>query len=324
MVVYGYLLPTRGSVLGSDDASSLAARTRADVIGLAERAEAMDFRSVWVGDSVLAKPRHEPLSTLAAVSGATESVDLGTAVYLPALRHPVNVAHHAATVAQLSGGRLRLGVGVGTGPDVEAEHGNLDVPYAERGRRLNETLEILSGLWTGDPVDYDGRYYQLDAASLGFEPVSTPPVYVATSGLRSDGTFPEPILDRLVEHGDGWLPISIPPGSYAEALDVVRTALEDGGRDPAALDPAIYLDIVIDDGDAALAEARRFYGRYYPDWPPLSDDDIRVRGAFGPPATVGETLDAYADAGVETVIVRFTAGNQREQLRAFADVASLP
>lgn len=76
----------------------------------------MGYRSVWVGDSVLAKPRLEPLSTLAAVATATSAVELGTAVYLPVLRHPIHVAHATATVDQLSGGRLSLGLVLASGP----------------------------------------------------------------------------------------------------------------------------------------------------------------------------------------------------------------
>jgi hypothetical protein len=92
MASHGFLLPTRNSVMTSDDAATLTAKTNSDVVGLAERAESAGFDSVWVGDSVLAKPRHEPLTTLAALATATESVSLGTAACLPPLRHPVHVA----------------------------------------------------------------------------------------------------------------------------------------------------------------------------------------------------------------------------------------
>jgi hypothetical protein len=92
MASHGFLLPTRNSVMTSDDAATLTAKTNSDGVGLAERAESAGFDSVWVGDSVLAKPRHEPLTTLAALATATESVSLGTAAYLPPLRHPVHVA----------------------------------------------------------------------------------------------------------------------------------------------------------------------------------------------------------------------------------------
>lgn len=321
---YGYLLPTRGVVLSSDDGETLAARAESDVVGLATRAEAMGFGSVWVGDSVLAKPRLEPLTTLAAVATATRGVDLGTAVYLPPLRDPVHVAHLTATVDQLSGGRLALGVGVGIGPDAEAEYGNLGVPFGERGPRLSELLEVLRELWSGEPVDFDGRFYRLEDASIGFGPAGDPPVYVPTAAFDPTAGFPGPIRDRLVEHGDGWLPVDLSPEAYATSLSAIRGFLEGAGRDPATFDPALYVDVVIDEDEgAAIGRAREFYERYYPAWDTLSDEQIRDRGAFGPPAAVAARLEAYADAGVETMLVRFTTPNQRQQLRRFDDAVGV-
>ena len=99
----GYLLPTREQIMeGRHDAASLLA--------LAERAEALGYDSVWVGDSVLARPRHDPLTLLAAVAARVPRVMLGTAVLLPALRNPVLLAHQVATLDQVSEGRFILGV----------------------------------------------------------------------------------------------------------------------------------------------------------------------------------------------------------------------
>ena len=101
----GYLLPTRENIMeGRPEAEPL--------LQLAERAEAMGYDSVWVGDSLLARPRHEPLTLLAGVAGRTRRVKLGTAVLLPILRNPVLLAHQIATVDQVSSGRLILGVGI--------------------------------------------------------------------------------------------------------------------------------------------------------------------------------------------------------------------
>lgn len=318
---YGYLLPTRGVVLSSDDETTLAAKVESDVVGLARRAEAMGFESVWVGDSVLAKPRLEPLSTLAAVAGATDAVDLGTAVYLPTLRDPVHVAHAAATVDQLGGGRLNLGIGVGIGSDVEREYANLGLDFGARGARMDELLDVVTDLWDGDAVDYDGEFFQLADASIGFGPVRDPPIYVPTAAFDPSDGFPAPIRDRLVEHGDGWMPIGISPDTYETSRTQIRSLLSGADRDPDAFDFAYYVDAVIDEDEAAaIDEAREFYDRYYPAWDRLSDEQVRARGAFGPAEDLAATLDAYEDAGVETVIVRFTARDQRSQLRRFADV----
>lgn len=321
MTEYGYLLPTRGVVLESDDPETFAVSVQSDVIDLARRAEALGLDSVWVGDSVLAKPRLEPLTTLAAVARETESVDLGTAVYLPTLRSPVHVAHATATVDQLSGGRLALGVGVGIGTDVEAEYAALDLDFGTRGARMDELLEIVTALWEGGEVDFEGEFFELSEASIGFGSVRDPPIYVPTAAFDPSSGFPVSIRDRLVTYGGGWLPIGISPESYAAGLERIYSLLEEADRDPSAFDPAYYLDAVIaDDREMAIETARDFYDRYYPAWDRLSDEQITARGAFGPAEHVAETLSAYEDAGVETMIVRFTGGDQRSQLRELSAI----
>src|SRR2546429_1314935 len=101
----GYLLPTRERVMeGRPETGPL--------LDLAARAEGLGFDSVWVGDSLLARPRHEPLTLLAAVASRVRRVELGTAVLLPALRNPVIMAHQVSTLDQIAEGRLILGVGI--------------------------------------------------------------------------------------------------------------------------------------------------------------------------------------------------------------------
>src|SRR5215468_12052382 len=98
----GYLLPTREQIMeGKPDAASLLA--------LAARAEALGYDSIWVGDSVLARPRHDALTLLAAVAARTRRAELGTAVLLPALRNPVLLAHQVATLDRIAEGRVILG-----------------------------------------------------------------------------------------------------------------------------------------------------------------------------------------------------------------------
>lgn len=328
MPTHGYLLPTRGVVFSSGSRPTLAAKSQADVVGLAGRAEALDLDAVWVGDSVLAKPRLDPLTTLAAVAVGTSSVRLGTAVYLPVLRHPVAVAHETATVDQLSGGRLSLGVGVGVRPTERAEHEQLGVPFERRGAMLDESLAVIERLWQGTAVDWSGEFHSLAGASLGFRPTRPPPVYVASAAFDPAEGFPPRICDRIATAAQGWLPIAVDPESYAAGLDHARAALEGAGRDPSELDPAYYQDVVIADTEAdALEQAREFLLDYYPPaelaYLPegtFDDEQIRRRGVFGPPAKVAAHLDRYRTAGVETFVTRFPAANQREQLARYADL----
>ena len=143
----GLLLPSRETVLwsGGDVRVPLEA---------ARRAEQAGFDSVWVGDSLLARPRAEPLTLLAAVAAATTRVALGTAVLLPLLRHPLNLAHSAATLDRLAEGRLILGVGPGpSAPATNAELAALGTPTERRVSAMLERLETCQRLWRGADLD---------------------------------------------------------------------------------------------------------------------------------------------------------------------------
>src|SRR5438874_11821806 len=122
----GLLLPSREALLWADG-------DLAFLIGAARHAEKAGYDSVWVGDSLLARPRGEPLTLLAAIAAATSRVKLGTAVMLPLLRHPVSLAHQLATVDRLARGRLIAGVGPGAElPGTHAELKAVGVPSDRR------------------------------------------------------------------------------------------------------------------------------------------------------------------------------------------------
>src|SRR5499427_1303859 len=148
----GYLLPTRERVMeGRPETGSL--------LDLAARAESLGFDSVWVGDSLLSRPRHDPLTLLAAAASRTRKVMLGTAVFLPALRNPVVLAQQLATLDQISEGRLVLGVGIASDiPSIRAEFAAAGVPFEGRVGCLMEGLRLCRALWTGAPVEWDGRW----------------------------------------------------------------------------------------------------------------------------------------------------------------------
>src|SRR6266852_6602547 len=187
----GYLLPTRERIMeGRPETASLLA--------LAERAEALGFDSVWVGDSLLARPRHDPLTLLAAAAARTQKVQLGTAVFLPALRNPVVLARQLATLDQISAGRLVLGVGIASDvPNIRAEFAAAGVPFEGRVGRMMEGLRLARALWTGKPVDWEGRW-PVEGGVLGPTPhrPGGPPIWLAGS-VR-------PAFERAARHFDGW------------------------------------------------------------------------------------------------------------------------
>src|SRR5438128_11306017 len=152
MLRMGYLLPTRERIMEGRHET-------APLLALAGRAERLGFDSIWVGDSLLARPRHDPMTLLAAVAARTRKAELGTAVLLPALRNPVVLAQQVATLDQISEGRVILGVGIASDlPNIRAEFAAAGVPFEKRVGRLLEGLQLCRELWSGKRVAWDGRW----------------------------------------------------------------------------------------------------------------------------------------------------------------------
>src|SRR5438309_10102045 len=149
----GVLIPTRGILIQS------ARRPAVDECwAMARHAEAAGYDAVWVGDGIVAKPRLDALTTLAYLAGITDRVRLGTAVLLPALRHPVVLAQQLANVDQISRGRLLLGLGVGWSlPSAEREWAACGADHKGRVRRLEEHVTLWRRLWTGEPATHHGH-----------------------------------------------------------------------------------------------------------------------------------------------------------------------
>src|SRR5262245_3275336 len=207
----GYLLPTREQVMvGHSEAQAL--------IALASRAAALGYDSIWVGDTLLARPRHDPLTLLAAVAARLPKVALGTAVLLPALRNPVLLAQQVATLDQIAEGRLILGVGIASDvPNVRAEFAAAGVPFEKRVGRMLEAVGLCRALWTGQPVDWDGRW-RLQGGVLAPSPHRRggPPIWLAGAQPAS--------LKRVAEHFDGWLPNSPSAGDWAKLWQEVAAS----------------------------------------------------------------------------------------------------
>jgi alkanesulfonate monooxygenase SsuD/methylene tetrahydromethanopterin reductase-like flavin-dependent oxidoreductase (luciferase family) len=303
----GYLLPTREQIMeGKPDTNSLLA--------LAARAEAEGFDSVWVGDSLLARPRHEPLTLLAGVAGRVPRIELGTAVLLPALRNPVVLAHQVATLDQLAEGRLILGVGFASDrPNIRAEFASAGVPFEHRIGRMMEGLRLCRALWTGEPVDWDGRWPVHQGV------IAPPPHRPGGPLLWIGGNLPAS-LERAGKFFDGWFPIAPAPDAFAAGMARVREVATASGRDPSGITGAMYLTLAIDE-DAAKADARlnAFLERYYGQ--PAVMSRRRQASYAGPAEGVAEWLDGYARAGAGHLVLRF-AGEHESHLTAVTKIRS--
>lgn len=205
---------------------------------------------------------------------------------------------------------------------------HFDVDYERRGAIVNEGLSVVADLWEGKSVTFEGEFFELEDASIGFSPVRDPDVYIASAAFDPETGFPRTVEERFRAHGDGWLPIAMDPDRYRAGLGRVRDFADDSDRRPI---PAYYVDVVVASSEAAAREeALEFLRGYYPDeqlgyadGEAVSPEGLRQRGVFGPPEQVAERLDTYVEAGVERFVVRFTAANQRDQLRRFRDIVDV-
>ncbi len=305
----GYLLPTREQIMeGRHDAASLLA--------LADRAATLGYDSIWVGDSVLARPRHDPLTLLAAVAARVPRATLGTAVLLPALRNPVLLAHQVATLDQISEGRFVLGVGIARDvPNIRAEFAACGVPFEKRVGRMMEGLRLCRAFWRGEPVDWDGRWPVRGGvlAPVPHRP-GGPPIWIGGNSPAS--------LQRVGKWFDGWFPNAPEPAAFASQLAEIQATARSAGRDPAQLSAAMYLTLSIDD-DAAHANARMdaFLEGYYG----APAEVLRRRQAVysGPLHGAESWLDGYASAGATDLILRF-AGDHSRHLEMLAKILGTP
>ena len=308
---FGMLLPHRAVVLASPRRPPIE-----ECWAAARLCDAADM-DVWVGDSIVAKPRLEPLTTLAYCAAITQNSRLGTAILLPALRQPTVLAHMLANIDQLCAGRLVLGLGVGWGlPAIEREWEACGRIHKRRARELEEHVTVWRKLWSGDPVTYQGRDFRLTEHTIGPLPYrdAGPPVLI-TAGNR--GELIPAQIDRVGRLGDGVIT------TYVTEHDCVRIkqacteafARHDRARERFPL--CVYTTVRIEpDTRKAETVTRAFLDRYY-------GGGVSFHGlmGLGPASTVIETMQRYAAVGVTDVCIRFAGEDQRAQLEQFiADV----
>jgi alkanesulfonate monooxygenase SsuD/methylene tetrahydromethanopterin reductase-like flavin-dependent oxidoreductase (luciferase family) len=304
----GVLIPTRGAVMQS------ARRPPLDECWtMARLADQAGYDAVWVGDSIVAKPRLEALTTLGYLAGITERVRLGTAVLLPALRHPVVLAHQIANVDQISRGRVVLGLGVGWSlPSAEREWAACGADHKRRVRRLEEHVEIWRMLWRGEPVTHRGDDLELTDHTIGPLPWDPggPPVLV-TAGNR--GEMLPAQFDRFARLGDGLITTYLEAEECRTVRELAEAALARRGRALGAFPLCVYTTVRMED-DTRTAErvTGEFLAAYY-------GGGVHARGTMGlgPADAVIAALRRYAVAGATDLCIRFVGDDQLAQLERF-------
>ncbi|HEU4371591.1 MAG TPA: LLM class flavin-dependent oxidoreductase [Methylomirabilota bacterium] len=296
----GVLIPTREAIMsGRPDTAPL--------LTMAERAEAAGFDSVWIGDSITARPRHEPLTLMAAVSARTRRVRIGTGVLLPALRNPVVLAHVVGTLDRVAEGRIILGVGIAADtPAIRREFAAAGVPWDRRVGRFLETLAICRALWTDDDVSFAGKHFTLQEVTVEPKPhrPGGPPIWIGGSG---------PTALREAARFDAWFPTGPSSEAFAEHFPRIQAAAHAAGRAADAVTGAAYVTLALD-ADRAAAERRlaTFLETYYA--APAKAIMARQATYAGPIEGCVEWLQRWIDAGARHLALRFAGGDQLAQV----------
>jgi probable F420-dependent oxidoreductase len=168
---------------------------------------------------------HEPFVLFGYLAGVTKSLEFTTGVIILPQRQTVLVAKQAAALDVLSGGRLRLGIGIGWNP---VEYEALGEEFKNRGRRSEEQVEVLRKLWTQELVTYEGQWHRITDAGLNPLPIQRPiPIWFGGSDDRA--------LRRLARLGDGWFPMLGPDDTCRAAIDKIGSYAREAGRDPKSI-----------------------------------------------------------------------------------------
>jgi len=275
----------------------------ADVLAVARHAAETGWDGVWAADHFMADeggpvpaetPTLEAGSVVAALAAAVPRVRIGTLVYGNAYRHPAVVANMAATVDQISGGRFTLGLGAGWQVNEHQQYGIPLAPVSERIDRFAEAVEVVRSLLGQPTTTFDGRHYQLTDALCEPKPVQQPlPILVGASGEQR-------MLGLVARLADQWNCWGL-PDVVGHKSGVLDRHCERVGRDPSEIArTAQALVFLTDDATADSLVARV------------------PRAAFGGgPARLVDTVGAYAEAGLDELIVPdFTLGTGTQRLEA--------
>jgi probable F420-dependent oxidoreductase len=222
-------------------------------------------------------PTHELLTLFAFVAGVTQRIELTPSVLLLPQRPTVLAAKQCAEVQILSGGRLRVVVGIGWN---DREYASLGANFHNRGKRLEEQTQVMRALWTQGRVDFDGRWHKLSGINLNPLPDKAPPLWIG-------GGAEDNLLRRYAKYADGWLPLVVPGTDVPAAVEKLHGFLKEEGRDPASFGLDVRVNIENTTPQEWVAAAKR--------WKDLGATNIAVMGAAGD-RTAMENLARFSEA----------------------------
>lgn len=302
-------------------------RSHPDAIrSFAQRAEELGFDSLWITDHIITAHRFyrvswlDSLMTLSHVAAVTSQVKLGTSILILPVRQPAVLAKEIATLHYLSGNRYIYGIGTGWyGPEFTA----CGVDKSERGARTDEVLAASLELFSGEPVDYLGRFYSLDGVTVEPRLDPLPPVWAAGGSQLAHATSPEaatmnPNVLRRISEADGWIARpTCPPELIASDLGLIRQARADAGRTSpftAAHENFTWIEERGSADDIRTVQQARFGDIVSDERPWGYIDEVYMPGTID---DIQRKVQARVDAGVEYMMLH-TLSADIEQLELIA------
>jgi F420-dependent oxidoreductase-like protein len=262
-----------------------------ELIDCVRAADACGYDSFWMPEVW----EHEAFSILTQIALRTERIGLGTGVINIFSRTPALIAMSAATLDEISGGRLRLGLGTSGARVIQDFHG---MPYLRPLSRLKETIQIVRMLLGGEPADFTGESFRLSRFKLGFKPLRPQiPIYVASLGPKA--------LRQLGETADGWLPVHWPLAKLGEGIAEIRLGAALTGRDPSSIEIAPMVNCVVSNDTGRARTAARLPLAYYVGGMGNYYNDMLSRLGFGDEAN--------------KIRRAWTAGRHKEAIRRVSD-----
>lgn len=325
---FGLTLANRAVIIGAIKADAL--------LEMAEQAEVSGvFNAVWVGDSLLAKPRLESVTLLSALAAVTTRVKLAVGCMATFVhRHPVLFAQQWSSLDVISRGRAWLAVCLG-GPNEQSpaqalEHAVMGIKSNERVRRMEEGIVILRKLFGEEKASHKGEFYRFEGVTLQPRPVQSPvPIWIASNptGLtwKDGASAPQPTVERSLRRvarlADGWMTNKVNPAQFRDQWSRILAIAEEEGRDPKSIGSSLYHNLNInEDRNAALQESKAFLDKYYTfNFSPAFVEGFTTTGS---PKRCVEELNAYFEAGLDHIALRMASWDQQGQLKRFlAEVA---
>jgi probable F420-dependent oxidoreductase len=257
------------------------------------QAEAVGFDDLWTIEQIVGRYAVlESVSLLAYLSAITTRIRLGTAVLVLNQRNPIQLAKELSSVDHLSGGRITVGIGLGTNNRLYPAFG---LSPERRVARFIESIRVMKALWTQPSATLDGEFFQIQGLSMEPKPVQKPhpPLWF--------GAHSEAAQKRALRHGDGWMGAgSTDLNEFFIEIARMRAMLAESGRDPATfpLSKRLYISIN-DDADQARRQIEAMMHDFYG----INDPTADAWAVYGPAGRVLETLQRLRDAGLTHMLL---------------------